>query len=257
MYRGQHRPRPVEAVAEEIERAPGRHVYFCDDENFIDESFAAELADRLEARNVRKRYFAWTRSTTVLRSPELLKRWRAIGLDTAFLGFEFVSDAELRGARKGATVAANEKALDILRSYGIAVHAAFMIRPQWGEDDFHELESYVRGLPPVQCSFTVCTPSPGTPDYEAMRSDVWVDAPYDLHDCMHPLTPTKLPLRRFSECYARLVRRGTERTPMRVAAPLARPQDLARVLVAEARYRRAFRTIHRDYPRDLQAAASW
>lgn len=86
-----------------------------------------------------------------------------------------------------------------VRELGIAVHAAFMVEPEFGEYDFDGLAAFVAGMPPAQCSFTVRTPSPGTADYRDMRPWMWVERPYDLHDCMHPLTPTELPLRRFAE----------------------------------------------------------
>lgn len=248
---GQHRPRPADSVADEIAGLTADHVYFCDDENFIDEGFAWELAEALERRGVRKRYFVWTRATTVNRSRELLERWRGIGLDGAFLGFEFTTDRELRDVRKGATVAANEKALDTLRAMGVGVHAAFMLLPEYDASDLDRLLAYLRGLPPVQCSITVCTPSPGTPDYAAMKPRIWVDNPFDLHDAMHPLVPTRLPLREFAARYAALAAQGTSRTPRRVGHIVAPPLDLARVLLADRRYHRGFRDLYRDYPREL------
>jgi radical SAM superfamily enzyme YgiQ (UPF0313 family) len=248
---GKHFPNQAERVAEEVAQAPAHYIYFCDDENFIDADYAFELADALEARKVRKRYFVWTRSTTALRSLELLERWRSIGLDVAFVGFEFLSDEELRKTRKGATVAANEKALDVMKSLGIAVHAAFMIRPEWSEDQFRELDEYVRRMPPVECGFTVYTPSPGSPEYEESKGDFWVDDPHAIHDCMHPLTPTALPLPRFAKLYADLAKQGIARNPVRVQRPLARPLDLLRVLWAERKYYEAFLKIHEDYPREL------
>jgi radical SAM superfamily enzyme YgiQ (UPF0313 family) len=248
---GCHLPRPVEAVVEEIAGLEADHVYFCDDENFIDETFASELAEALAARGVRKRYFAWTRSTTVNRSPELMRSWRRIGLDAAFLGFEFSTDDELRAAAKGGSVAANERALDTLRSLGIAVHAAFMITPEYTPDDFDRLRDYVRALPPAQCSFTVCTPSPGTPDYDEIKPRIWIQNPYDLHDCMHPLTPTTLPLREFSRLYARQVAEGIAKTPLRRAPHPVHPWHLARATLAGAAYRRGYENLYRDYPRDL------
>ena len=248
---GQHMPRPAEAVAEEIAGVEADHVYFCDDENFIDEGFAWKLADALAARGVRKRYFAWTRSTTVIRSPELLKAWRGLGLDGAFIGFEFSSDEELRTVAKGGNVAANERALATLRSLGIAVHAAFMVTPEYTRDDFERLRAYVQALPPAQCSFTVCTPSPGTPDYERIKPRIWVPNPFDLHDCMHPLTPTALPLREFSRLYARQVAEGVAKTPLRRSSHPANPWHLVRVTAATAAYRRSYQNIYRDYPREL------
>jgi hopanoid C-3 methylase len=248
---GRHLPRPVEAVVEEIAGLRAEHVYFCDDENFIDEAFASELAEKLAARGVRKRYFAWARSTTVNRSPELLRAWREIGLDAVFLGFEFSSDDELRTAAKGGSVAANERALATLRSLGIAAHAAFMITPEYTRDDFDRLHDYVQALPPAQCSFTVCTPSPGTPDYDEIRPRIWVQNPYDLHDCMHPLTPTTLPLREFSRLYARQVAEGIAKTPLRRASRPVHPWHLARATLARAAYRRSYENLYRDYPREL------
>jgi radical SAM superfamily enzyme YgiQ (UPF0313 family) len=248
---GKHQPRPVESVVDEIASTPSSHIYFSDDENFIDEEFAWQLAGALEERQVKKRYFAWTRSTTVNRSPELLKMWRGIGLDSAFLGFEFPTNEELKRAQKGGTVSGNEQALDSLRRMGIAVHAAFMVRPEYTEDDFSTLRMYVQSLPPVQCSFTVCTPSPGTPDYEEMQPNIWIDNAHDLHDCMHPLTPTKLPLRRFAQLFADQAAAGTSKTPLRVNHHVAPPLDLLRVVRAEARYYRGFKNMYRDYPREL------
>lgn len=248
---GCHLPRPVEAVVEEIAGLEADHVYFCDDENFIDEAFASELAEALAARGVRKRYFAWTRSTTVNRSPELMRAWREIGLDAAFLGFEFSTDDELRSAAKGGSVAANERALATLRSLGIAVHAAFMITPEYTRADFERLRAYVRALPPAQCSFTVCTPSPGTPEYDEIKPRIWVQNPFDLHDCMHPLTPTTLPLPEFSRLYARQVAEGIAKTPLRRASHPVHPWHLARVTLAGAAYRRSYENLYRDYPREL------
>jgi len=252
---GKHQPRPVDSVVDEIEAAPADHIYFSDDENFIDEDFAWRLAEALEERGVRKRYFAWARSTTVNRSPALLKKWRNIGLDSAFLGFEFPSNEELKRTKKGATVRGNERALETLRSMGIAVHAAFMVRPEYTEKEFRRLREYVDSMPPVQCSFTVCTPSPGTPDYESIRREIWIDNPHDLHDCMHPLTPTTIPLRRFARLFAEQASAGTAKTPMRVNRHRAPPLDLLRVVVAERRYYRGFREMYRDYPRELWAGS--
>jgi radical SAM superfamily enzyme YgiQ (UPF0313 family) len=238
-------------VVEEIASVPADHIYFADDENFLDEEYAMQLALAIEASGVRKRYFAWARSTTVNRSPELFRKWRDIGLDAAFIGFEFPTDAELRRATKGGSVAGNERALESLRSMGVAVHAGFMLMPEYTEAQFIELRDYVRSLPPLQCSFTVCTPSPGTPDYKKMQPQVWVENPHDLHDCMHPLTPTAVPLRRFARLYAEQALDGTRKTPMRAQNHPVPPLDLARILIAERRYYRGFRSLYREYPREL------
>ncbi len=248
---GVHQTRPVESVVEEIASLEADHVYFSDDENFIDEQFAWELAEGLAKKGVKKRYFAWTRATTVNRSPELLMRWRDIGLDAAFLGFEFTTNAELKHAAKGGNVAGNERAMERLRAMDVAVHAAFMVQPEYGEHEFAKLRDYVDRLPSLQCSFTVCTPSPGTPDYQAMKPMIWVDNPHDLHDCMHPLTPTSMPLRDFTAAFAEQAHAALKKVPMRVNRHLATPDQLLRVAYASRQYHDGLKAIYRDYPKYL------
>lgn len=248
-----HRPRPVESVCDELERLPTDYVYFSDDENFIDARFSWELAEEIERRGIRKRYFAWTRSTTVNRSPDLMRKWARIGLDGIFIGFEFIDDAELKAASKASTVRANEQALDTLRSMDVVVHAAFILRGEYDVDDFEKLRRYVRDMPPSQCSFTCFTPIPGTDEYADYEPRFWVpkDRAYDLHDCMHPLMKTKLPLREFSARFATQVSEGIRKTPLRANHHLAPPRDMLRVWQADRRYHDGFRQLYRDYPREL------
>jgi radical SAM superfamily enzyme YgiQ (UPF0313 family) len=248
---GEHRPRVADQVAEEIGALRTDHVYFCDDENFIDPDFAMELAGAIRRRGIQKRYFAWTRATTVNRCPELFAAWRELGLDAAFLGFEFPTDEQLRKVKKGSTVAENAKAHAALRSAGVAVHAAFMFMPESTREEFACLRDYVREMPPAQCSFTVCTPSPGTDDYKAIEPRIWVENPHDLHDCMHPLTPTKLPLREFCALFARQVAEAEAKNPMRIEHRRIPFKELVRVSLGTFHYSRAFKNLYRDYPRRL------
>ncbi len=251
---GKHWPRPPDQVAAEIEALPTDHVYFSDDENFIDPDFALALAEAIEKRGIRKRYFAWTRSTTVNRHPEVFRRWRQLGLDGAFLGFEFPTDEQLRRVKKGSTVAENAKAHVALREIGVAVHAAFMLMPDITHEEFAILRAYVKAMPPAQCSITVCTPSPGTDDYESMESRIWVDSPHDLHDGMHPLLPTRMPLREFAANYARLLAEAGARNPLRLQRRPVPVRDMVRVLHATFRFQRAFKRLYRDFPRSMWEA---
>jgi radical SAM superfamily enzyme YgiQ (UPF0313 family) len=253
LYGGHHYPRDPDEVAKELASLPTEHVYFCDDENFIDPEYAMALADAIERRNVKKHYFGWSRATTVNRYPEIFSRWRALGLDASFIGFEFTTDAMLRKVHKGSTLAQNELALAALRKLDIAVHVAFMLLPEWDIADFEALREYIAHMPPAQFSFTVCTPSPGTADYAAMRDNIWIDKPYALHDCMHPLLPTKLPLSEFARQYALTITAASRRNPMRTRAIPRCASDLRRVIAAETSYTQALNELHLDFPPHLHA----
>jgi hypothetical protein len=125
------------------------------------------------------------------------------------------------------------------------------VRPEYTEDDFEKLRQYIHHLPPAECSFTVCTPSPGTSDYQAIKDRIWVDKPYEFYDCMRPITPTTIPLRRFAWLLARQAADGTARTPRRVQRKPAPPLDLLRVFRADRMWYKGYRDLYRDYPREL------
>jgi len=245
----QHMARPPDQVAREIEGLENEHVYFCDDETFINPEHARRVAEAIAGRGIRKRYFAWARSTTVNRHPDLFRQWREIGLDAVFLGFEATQDEELRGLNKHATVSDNERAHAFLRETGIAVQAGFMIHAGFAKQDFERLKEYIGRMPPAQITCTVYTPSPGSPAWYAEREKYVCDDPFSLHDCMHPLTPTAIPLREFLKEFAAISDLGARRNPLRAPGVRLPFRDILRVVRAATGYTRALKRAYRDYPK--------
>lgn len=243
---GKHMTRPPEAVAQEIASLEADHIYFCDDETFLNTSHAREVAEAIQARGIRKRYFAWARSTTVNRSPDLFRLWRRIGLDAVFLGFEAASDEDLRKISKHSTIAENERAHAALREMGIAVQAGFMVQPDYTRADFERLANYLKVLPPAQVTLTVFTPSPGSPAWEEQKGNFVAD-PIALHDCMHPLTPTAVPLREFYKLFASLVWLGAKKNPLRAGKNRVLPWDILRIWWAAGAYTRSLKRAWRDF----------
>lgn len=241
-----HLTRDPEQVADEIAALRQDHVYFCDDETFLNENHARRLAEVLRERGIHKRYFAWARSTTVNRRPELFRLWREVGLDAVFLGFEAITDADLDRISKHATVADNERAHAALRAMGIAVQAGFMVNAGFSRSDFGNLKEYMRALPPAQVTCTVYTPSPGSPAWLQERSN-YICQPFALHDCMHPLTRTALPLREFFAEFAELSAIGSMRNPLAVNRARFPIRDMFRIMAAARGYSRALRRAWRDY----------
>ncbi|MFQ5590458.1 MAG: B12-binding domain-containing radical SAM protein [Phycisphaerae bacterium] len=245
-----HICRPVDEVADEIAGIDLDHIYFCDDETFLDPGHVRSLVEAVRVRNIRKRYFAWARSTSVTRWPELFAMWRSEGLDAVFLGMEASTDAELEDISKHATIADNEKAHAALRGMGIAVQAGFMVNSSFTRQDFKRLRRYVANMPPAQVTFTVYTPSPGSEAWYGER-EKYVCHPYELHDCMHPLTATSLPLREFYREFSMLSSAGSARNPLRSPRTRMPVRDIFKIVIAAGAYSSTLRRAYRDYPRSL------
>src|ERR1044071_2255900 len=94
--RGFYTQRVDDALAE-IERLPGRHLYFLDDHLFGDTRFAASLFDGMRGMN--RLWQAAGTVQSVLR-PRLLEKAVACGLRSLFVGFETLSNDNLLEQRK-------------------------------------------------------------------------------------------------------------------------------------------------------------
>src|SRR5438445_3245717 len=83
----------VDDALAEIERLPGRHLYFLDDHLFGNARFAAALFDGMKGMNR-----LWQAAGTVksVLAPELLEKAVASGLRSLFVGFETLNPTNLR-----------------------------------------------------------------------------------------------------------------------------------------------------------------
>ena len=166
-----------------------------------------EMADMIEKEGIRKRYFAWIRSQTVLENPELISRWRSIGLDRVFVGIESFRDDELKAYQKGSTARENEKAIAILKKNEIVVFVAFIVNPSYSLKDFSDLYKALDRYDGCEFSFSVLTPAPGTKLRETVKESMITDT-FDFIDGWHTLLPTEVPIKEFYRQFTGLYREG-------------------------------------------------
>lgn len=204
---GRYYTRSPQSIADELSQIEESFVYLADDETFLDAERMMEMADLIEKEGIRKRYFAWVRSRTVIENPELISRWHSIGLDRVFVGIESFRDEELRAYRKGSTTRENQKAVDFLKEKGIAVFAAFIVDPSYNLEDFSDLYRSLARYDGCEFSFSVLTPAPGTKLRETLKESLITDT-FDFIDGWHTLLPTRLPFKEFYLQFAGLYRQG-------------------------------------------------
>src|SRR5262245_26036973 len=119
----------VDAALAEIDRLPGRHLYFLDDHLFGNRHFAAALFDGM--RGMGRLWQAAGTVNSVLQ-PQLLEKAVACGLRSLFVGFESTSISNLHGQRKVQNIGYDyNQAVRRLHDLGVMVNGSFV----FGMDD--------------------------------------------------------------------------------------------------------------------------
>jgi radical SAM superfamily enzyme YgiQ (UPF0313 family) len=176
--------------------------------------------------------------------------WREVGLERVFVGLEFFRDRDLAYVGKRSTVDDNRKAVEILHSLGLEIHANFIVRPEFTVEDFVSFRDYVRDLKLSFAGFAVLTPLPGTDLYDRVRNDL-ITENYDFFDFFHTLLPTALPLPDFYHQYHRLAAGAVPRRRQAGILPKIRPRNLPDLLSRQQRFLRRLRNLHLDYEEQL------
>ncbi len=242
---GRYLRRDPEAIVAELATIAEPYVFFADDESLYDVARMRRLAELIRAAGIKKKYFLYARSETIVKAPDLLELWRDVGLERVFVGLEFFRETDMDSVRKGSTVADNEQAIRLMRSMGIEIYASFIVRPEYTREDFAEFRRYVRGLKLNFATFSVLTPLPGTDLYQEVQ-DRMIDRDYDHVDFTHTLLPTALPLKDFYEECARLYEGSI---PMANQLALLRKiplRDVPRLSAIGKQFRRRLREAYRD-----------
>jgi radical SAM superfamily enzyme YgiQ (UPF0313 family) len=175
----------VDAALGEIDRLPGRHLYFLDDHLFANPGFAAALFDGM--RGMRR---LWQAAGTVqsVFAPKLLEAAVESGLRSLFIGFETLSDANLRNQRKLHNLEFDyTHAAMRLHDLGVMINGSFV----FGMDD-DEGSVFGRAVEwAVNCgietaTFHILTPYPGTRLHARLeREGRILHRQWDLYDTRH------------------------------------------------------------------------
>jgi radical SAM superfamily enzyme YgiQ (UPF0313 family) len=175
----------VDEALTEIERLPGRHLYFVDDHLFGDKRFAHELFAGLCGMGR-----VWQAAGTVaaVLEPGLLEEAVASGLRSLFIGFETLSEANLRAQGKGHNLNRDyDAAVRRLRDLGVMVNASFV----FGMDDddpgvFRRTVEWAVSQGIETATFHILTPYPGTALHARMTAEGRIiSRDWDRYDTRH------------------------------------------------------------------------
>jgi radical SAM superfamily enzyme YgiQ (UPF0313 family) len=188
--RGFYTQRVDEALAE-IERLPGRHLYFLDDHLFGDVKFASALFDGM--RGMGRLWQAAGTVNSILR-PGLLEKAAACGLRSLFVGFETLSEAALRAQHKMQNLHRDYgAAIRRLRDHGVMVNGSFVFgMDEDGPDVFERTVAWAIAKGVQTATFHILTPYPGTALFARMEAEGrLLHRDWDLYDTRHVVHRTR------------------------------------------------------------------
>ena len=183
----------VEQALAEIERLPGRHLYFLDDHLFGNARFAATLFD--EMRGMGRLWQAAGTVQSVLR-PGLLEKAAACGLRSLFVGFETLSAENLRAQHKHQNLNRDyQAAIRRIHDLGVMVNASFV----FGMDDddetvFDRTVEWAIQQGVETATFHILTPYPGTALHTRIQAEGRITSTnWDMYDTRHAVfRPAKM-----------------------------------------------------------------
>ncbi len=202
-YQGRTRQMSAARVLEEIRPAGTPHITFLDDNFLLDARRGHEIADRIQAEGLRIRWGMECRADSIVRHPELIEKWAALGLENVLLGLEGITDEALAGINKQSTAETNDEAVRILHANGVMIWGAFIVHPRWTAEQFQALRRYIDEKWITHLQVTVLTPLPGTQLYRERRGDL-LTTDYTRFDTLHAVLPTRLPPEEFYQHLASL-----------------------------------------------------
>jgi len=203
----------VDDALAEIDRLPGRHLYFLDDHLFGDVGFARALFEGMRGAD---RVFQGAATVDSILRGDLVERAVDAGLRSIFVGFESLSEATLAFSSKRQNLLRDgrrveyERAIRRLDSLGVSINGSFVFGLDGdGPDVFDRTVDWARDQGLTTATFHIATPYPGTAYYREMRSAGRIrHSDWDLYDTRHvvfdPLNMTDTELERgYWRCYRR------------------------------------------------------
>lgn len=201
--RGFYTQRVDDALAE-IERLPGRHLYFLDDHLLGDRRFAAALFAGM--RGMGRLFQGAATVDSVLRG-DLIEQAAAAGLRSLFVGFETLSPANLAGSNKRQNLGRDYRAVaDRLHALGIMINGSFVFGMDDDDEDvFARTVDWAVAHGVTTATFHIQTPYPGTRLWQSMLRDGRIlTRNWDLYDTRHVVyRPAKLSPDRLKAGYER------------------------------------------------------
>jgi radical SAM superfamily enzyme YgiQ (UPF0313 family) len=175
----------VDDALSEIARLPGRHLYFLDDHLLGDRRFAEALFAGMKGMG---RVFQGAATVDSILRGDLIERAAEAGMRSIFVGFETLTEGNLRQSNKRQNLGRDYRAVaDRLHGLGIMINGSFVFgMDEDGDDVFRRTVDWAMERGITTATFHIMMPYPGTRLYARMRSEGrMLTRNWDLFDTRH------------------------------------------------------------------------
>lgn len=174
----------------EIDRLPGRHLYFLDDHLLGNTKFATSLFEGMKGMN---RVFQGAATVDSVLRGNLIEKAAAAGLRSLFVGFETFSPANLKQSNKKQNLQKDyTEAVNRLHSLGIMINGSFVFGLDEDDQDvFKRTVEWGVNNAITTSTYHILTPYPGTRLYRDMQQQGRIlSHNWDLYDTRHVVYQT-------------------------------------------------------------------
>jgi radical SAM superfamily enzyme YgiQ (UPF0313 family) len=180
----------VDAALKEIDRLPGRHLYFLDDHLLGNQKFSSALFEGMRGMN---RVFQGASTVDAILRGNLIEKAAEAGLRSVFIGFESLSDNNLsQGNKKQNLGKSYDEAIRRLHSLGIMINGSFVFGLDDDDKDvFKRTVDWGVKQALTTSTYHILTPYPGTRLYQSMvKENRILHSNWDLYDTRHVVYKT-------------------------------------------------------------------
>jgi radical SAM superfamily enzyme YgiQ (UPF0313 family) len=175
----------VDDALAEIDRLPGRHLYFLDDHLLGHKRFSAALFDGMRGMG---RIFQGASTVDAILRGDLIERAADAGLRSIFVGFESLQTESLKFSNKRQNLNKDyARVIERLHDLGIMINGSFVFGLDGDDPDvFRRTVDWAVEMGITTSTFHVATPYPGTRYHQQMveQGRMLIDN-WDKYDTRH------------------------------------------------------------------------
>lgn len=181
-----------EKITCEMENIEADYFWIVDDVLFAGRNDALEFIDIIKRKRIKVKIIGYLRADFILREKDLLPLLREAGLVEIIVGFEAVTNDELKSYEKTTNAIDYPEIISLLKENQIDLTALFMVKPDYEIHDFRNLYRFIKNNNIGVFTISILTPIKGTRDYELMRDKLTTINP-EKYDFLHLVLRPKLP----------------------------------------------------------------